>query len=439
MHSLPAQFLHFARKRKISDASFIVGGAVRDLLLGKELKDVDIAVKGDALKIAEEFAAEAGGAFVLLDRDFGIARVVKSGRFLDIAAMRGDSIHSDLAARDLTINAMAIPLEDLPPQPPIGKGGGEGGYSLLNLIDPFNGKEDLRNGIIRMVSEENLVKDPLRIIRVFRFSSTLGFSIEESTLEAAARLKHLLHPVAGERIAEELRHILSVRDSRKAMRAMTEGNILRSLFPGLGGEAPGHALRLYEGTEEILNAPSAYFPEYARAISEYFSTAYKEACLKFSTVFPDPSSAENAVLRLKMSGREAEFIRLMTSNRNRIAGLYAESGELGKQAAIRLLKEFRDDIYPLLVLAIAREHPRDGGIASFCRKLLSFYHEEIKPRMEMPPFVTGDDLISEFRLQPSPLFGKILGGIEDKTLAGELKSREDALGEIRKMLETGQY
>ncbi|HEX8948897.1 MAG TPA: hypothetical protein VF790_08060 [Dissulfurispiraceae bacterium] len=438
MHFLPAHFLRFARKRNISGDSFIVGGAVRDLLLDKGLKDVDIAVKGDALKIAEEFAAEAGGTFVPLDRDFGIARVVKGERSLDIAALRGDSIRSDLADRDLTINAMAIPLEDLPPQPPLGKGG-LGGYSLPNVIDPFNGREALLNGIVRMVSEENLVKDPLRIIRVFRFSATLGFSIEERTRDAAARHKHLLHPVAGERIAEEMRHILSVRDSRKAMRAMAEANILRSLFPGLGGEAPEHALRLYEGTEEILNAPSSFFPEYAWAISEYFSTAYKKACLKLSTIFPDPSSAEDAVLRLKMSGREAELIRLMVSNRNRIAVMYAESGGLEKRAAIYLIKEFRDDVYPLLVLAAAQSHTRGGGIASFCRSLLSFYHEEIKPRMEMPPFVTGDDLISEFRLQPSPLFGKILGGIEDKTLSGELKSREDALGEIRKMLETGQY
>ncbi len=105
-------FIDFAEKQGITGNAFIVGGAVRDILLGKELKDIDIAVKGDAINIAKKFAQEINGSFVLLDKEFGIARIVKNSQFIDISILRGDSIHSDLSERDITINAMAIPLKN---------------------------------------------------------------------------------------------------------------------------------------------------------------------------------------------------------------------------------------------------------------------------------------------------------------------------------------
>ncbi len=128
MHQLLELFKEFCLKKGIADDTYIVGGAVRDMLSGIETKDIDLAVAGDAISISQEFARTSGSSFVLLDSTYGIARVVKDSVFLDISAMRGGSIASDLADRDITINAMALPLREW--------------ESKTHLIDPFGGQEE---------------------------------------------------------------------------------------------------------------------------------------------------------------------------------------------------------------------------------------------------------------------------------------------------------
>src|SRR5271169_1490331 len=187
MHQLLALFKDFALKKGIADDTYIVGGAVRDMLSEIETKDIDLAVAGDALLISKEFAQASGSSFVLLDSTFGIARVVKDSVFLDISAMRGDSITADLAGRDITINAMALPLCEW--------------ESKSHVIDPFGGQEDLNSGIIRMVSERNIISDPLRTLRIYRFSAALHASIENNTRLALKNHNALLKEVAIERIA----------------------------------------------------------------------------------------------------------------------------------------------------------------------------------------------------------------------------------------------
>ncbi len=128
MHPLLKLFNDFARKRGIADDTYIVGGAVRDMLSGIETNDIDLAVAGDALEISKEFAEVSGASYVLLDSEFRIARVVKDSFFLDISAMNGDSITEDLAGRDITINAMAQSLGEWP--------------STVHIIDPFGGLQE---------------------------------------------------------------------------------------------------------------------------------------------------------------------------------------------------------------------------------------------------------------------------------------------------------
>ncbi|MFZ6007893.1 MAG: hypothetical protein ACOYU2_09620, partial [Nitrospirota bacterium] len=394
MHPLLELFIDFAEKEGIATDSFIVGGAVRDILLGKELKDIDIAVKGDAINIAKRFAQEINGSFVLLDKEFGIARIVKNSQFIDISIMRGDSIHSDLSERDITINAMAIPLASFQPS----------AFSLQHLIDPHNGKDNLFNRIIRMVSEENLIKDPLRILRIYRFAAALNFSIEEDTLSAAERLAPLITSVAVERIAEELRHIVRLDDSYETMKALIDNRILANIFP----EVRINSLKLYKTTEEILSNPSDSLQLSAfslRPLIKYFETEYRYICLKLSTLFPNPDSAKQSAIRLKMSRKEVEFIHEMALKRAKILDSYKEmQGMADETKIIGLLKEFRDDVYPLIILAIAQE----PSIIAFCKEVVSFYDNVFKPRAALLPIITGDDLMREFNIKPSPAFKEIL-------------------------------
>lgn len=466
MRSLLEIFRDFAAGENIADTAFIVGGAVRDLILGKELKDIDIALKGDAPGIARRFAQAVGGSFVLLDSAFGIARVVVGDQFLDISRLRGDAIEEDLAARDITINAMAIPLNKRQTSSVKRQASKDTNSNSLDarrftldasrsledaqritldaprsLIDPFNGREDLFSGVIRMVSEKNLVDDPLRLLRVFRFAGALGFSIGAATRDAVARHARLIQSAAAERISDELRHILTLDRSSRVITDMSASGLLQEIFPEVRMDLWEHTLPLYERAEGILADTTAYFPMYADSIARYFHATYRKAGLKLSTLFPGPDEAKNAALRLKMSAREVEFIFLSASGGRQVLDMHEQGAHPDAKSLIPLFKRLQDDIYPCIILAIARagSHPGELGMLSFGRAILSFYHEEIRPRMEMPPLITGDDLIGEFRLQPSPLFKSILDEIEDKTLAGELLSREDALRTVREMLETGRY
>ena len=429
-------FIDFAEKQGITGNAFIVGGAVRDILLGKELKDIDIAVTGDAINIAKKFAQEINGSFVLLDKEFGIAHIVKNSQFIDISILRGDSIHSDLSERDITINAMAIPLKNSDKLQVTGDKLKDKNsllatrYSLLNIIDPYNGFYDLTHKIITMVSEENLIKDPLRILRVYRFAASLNFSIEEDTLSAAERLAPLITSVAVERIAEELRYIVRLDDSYKTMKAMMDNRILAYIFP----EIRINSLRLYKNTEEILSTPSDNLQLSAFSLQpliKYFETDYRKICLKLSTLFPDPDSAKQSAIRLKMSSKEVEFIHEMVLNRAKILDSYKKmQGMADETEIIGLLKEFRDDIYPLIILATAQ----GPSIAAFCKEIISLYDNVFKPRAALLPIITGDDLIREFNIKPSPLFKKMLDNIEDMVLEGKITSKEEALKIANKML-----
>ncbi|HLE01878.1 MAG TPA: hypothetical protein VI877_00120, partial [Dehalococcoidia bacterium] len=121
---------------------YLVGGYVRDLILGRETRDIDIAVEGSALEVARRAAAALGGSFVPLDQERGIARVVGEGFSLDFASLKGE-ISRDLGGRDFTINAMAITLDG-------------------QVVDPFGGREDLEARLIRALGEQAFEEDPVR-------------------------------------------------------------------------------------------------------------------------------------------------------------------------------------------------------------------------------------------------------------------------------------
>jgi len=428
-------FTDFAGKKGIDDSAYIVGGAVRDVLLDNDLKDIDIAVKGDAVSIAREFASQTGSSFVLMDKDFGIARVVNGDEYLDICAMRGETIYTDLAERDITINAMAIPLKK--------------SYELgvmshelkreqsEKLIDPYSGRDDLRNKIIRMVSEKNLIDDPLRLLRVYRFAATLGFSIESITLDSVKRLAPMINTAAAERTAEELRHILRLDNSFKTIEVMADDGILYHILPGLKESNQEEILLLYKETERVLNNFSQFFQASAfnlKPFEEYFGPDYRSICLKLSVIFRDTETAGEAAAKLKMSIKETEFLCKMVLNRPRLLKLHEESrGIPNTIATIGLLKIFQADIYPLVILTIAQtlsgqpSTASSAAVISFCRDLVTYYHNQFLPRLRLLPLITGDDLINEFRLKPSPIFGKILSQIDDMILEGVIDSREEAL------------
>ena len=177
----------------LTDRAWLVGGAVRDELLGLRSTDFDLAVDGDAKGLARALGRATGASSFALSEAFGAWRVSAADRSwqVDMTPLTGPSLQADLANRDLTVNAVARPVA-----------GGE-------LIDPFGGAEDLRAGRLAMVSPGAFAADPLRVMRLARIAVELDFDIDAGTLAAAEAAAPGLAGVAGERIYAELRQIIA--------------------------------------------------------------------------------------------------------------------------------------------------------------------------------------------------------------------------------------
>ena len=435
MPTLLDNFLEYATARGISDTSYIVGGTVRDFVLNKEIRDLDIAVMGDAVSLAHEFADSVGASFVLLDKTFGIARVVSAGMYLDICKMRGDSICDDLGDRDLTINAMAMPLSAFIP---LNTDAG-GHIPKKAIIDPFNGLDDIENGVIRMISRENLASDPLRLLRVYRFASTLGFSLEEATKAAVHSMHDLIVSSAPERISEELRQILRSFNSAATLKDMQSSGLLLAILPELADNSQETWRDIwfaYEYAEHMLAHLSDSFPGSSGPVAAYFEMPHRSGCIKLSLLLKDPGLAEQAACRLRLSGKETAFIRLLFDCReNRSLLDHTE-----KSGVISLLRQVGDDIYSALILMLAlKKAGEQSGMPNLpaAIDIIKLYHKEYLPRKSRLPLISGHDLIQKFSLSPSPFLGQILSDIELLALEGILTSREEALRAAGDMIKDG--
>ena len=213
-----SQLVEALRPREV----FLVGGAVRDLILGRAIKDFDFLFDGSAtllLSLQSHLQEVMGATVIVLDSEFGILRVCRRGEEdLDLAACQGDTVLQDLARRDITFNAMAIDSQG-------------------RLLDPFDGCRDLDNGLVRLTSPRVLKDDPLRVLRCLRLAAELHFGIERSTREQMGLHVRLLEQVAGERIWEELQRFFRHADF-SLMEMAREVRLFSTLFDSPEEEFP---------------------------------------------------------------------------------------------------------------------------------------------------------------------------------------------------------
>lgn len=190
-------------------SAYIVGGYIRDLLRGKESLDIDIVTGSDIKKLAATIAKRLNGTIVNFKKA-GMIRVVSRGISLDFSEIK-DSIHNDLSKRDFTINAIAWSPSE-------------------GIIDPFKGIDDIKRGIIRAISVENLKDDPLRLLRAYRFVAEEGYRIDPKTRGMIKRLKKTISITADERITSELFKILISPYYMKALKEVFEDGLLRQII-----------------------------------------------------------------------------------------------------------------------------------------------------------------------------------------------------------------
>lgn len=451
-------------------AAHFVGGCVRDLLLGRPLHDLDVVVAGDAVNLARAVARSFRAAFVLLDEENGVARVMLrgteagAGLTLDFARMRGGDLQTDLALRDLAINALAIPpadfaaaLEDEPRQPAV--------------IDPWGGLEDLRAGRLRAVGDRAFQDDPLRTLRVVRLAAELGFSIEEKTADLVRSAGGLLCSVSWERIRDELVRLLACPHAAPYLPLLGELELWACVFPEWGDALAEPGLeQLWErvcclewmagvlrgAAEERVGrlwqpaALSAYphlhfdLPHQGR-LRRYLAERLSGerpllVLLKLITLLyaardggrRQAERAARAARRLRLSGREALAVE-------RAVAWLIETPALGEltsaQGVYRLYRDRRRIATGALLLWLAdflaatgnevdpRTWERQVQDVRWIWNLRNERPEVIDP----PRLIDGHELMQALSLNPGPRVGELLERVREAQAAGEVRTREEAL------------
>jgi tRNA nucleotidyltransferase (CCA-adding enzyme) len=386
---------------------YVVGGAVRDGLIGRvraEL-DLDLVISTGAVEVARRLAATYHAGFVLLDADRQIARVVFAGMTVDIAQQDGDSIITDLARRDFTLNAIAYDLQ-------AGK-----------IIDPLHGQQDLHHLTIRMVRKSNLIDDPLRLLRAYRQASQLNFTIEADTRQTMRELAPLLTEVAAERVLMELRYLLATPNSSQWLVAIIEDHLLAGWLKIPVAQDFNYQLTHFDRSIELI---SQHYPaldlELDRSVRAPIGMSRKSIGKLITILSPDLNLAKDQMLRLTLSAAE---IQVVTNAITYLPALLAAEMSLAKQYF--WFKAVGNDFSLLVGLAMA------GGVELL--KLGGLIDRYLDPSDQVAhptPLVSGHELMQALQISPSPLIGKLLTEVQLARIRGEIVNADEAIQFARK-------
>ena len=461
--------------------SYLVGGFVRDTLLGRDTYDIDIALDADALAIAPGVAAALGGKAIPLDEENGVVRVVlpETKWQVDFTTLQG-SIEKDLARRDFTIDAMARELDKSLTTV----------FDTANLIDPFHGRDDLQRGIIRAVSDTVFEADAIRLLRAVRIAAELGFSIDSYTETLIRRHHKLIAEVPGERVREELLRLLTMAGAGQRLAFLDELGLLTALIPELsparGVEQPRmhvwdvfeHSIQtiaaieflLREGTWEYAGEEVLAMVPWSIKLCRHFDQAIshgstRRSLLKLAALLhdiakprtkatedngrtrflghPQQGATDAAAIleRLRFSNREIQLVELLVKHHMRPTQMSHE-GAPTRRAIYRYFRDTGEAGIDLLFLALAdhlaargpsldrrqwTEHTRITG------EVLNKHLEE--ESLSRPPrLIDGHDVMSAFGLGPGPKIGELLEALREVQAAGEVTDKQEALQYVTRLL-----
>jgi putative nucleotidyltransferase with HDIG domain len=448
----------------ITSPAWLVGGALRDRLLGRSTSDYDVVVRDDVGAVARELARRVAGHPFELSEDFGAWRVVDRRRnwSVDLLPLGGESIEADLARRDLTVNALARALPD------------------GQLIDPFGGLRDLREARLRMVTADAFASDPLRSLRLVRLACELNFSPEAETADRAAAAARGLAGVAPERVFSELRRIVASDSAPEGLRWMDRLGLTSVVLPEVSAlhgveQSAYHHLDVYEhtlavvaATRELESEPDRFLGPEAEAVNAFLSARLateltRWQALRLGALLHDIAKPETrrvtAEGRVTFIGHDALgsqlarsiLTRLRAGERltNHVAGLTRHHLRLGflvhetplsRRALYRYLRGSSPAQVDVTVLSVAdRLATRGAGSEAAIDAHLELARRVLGDALAWardPPRVPirGDQLAVALGLTPGPELGRLLAELEEASYAGEVASPEDAVAHARRLL-----
>lgn len=382
---------------------FLVGGVVRDLLLGRASLDMDLAVEGNAIKLARRLARQVGGR-VIAHPAFGTAKLTQGQWSLDLATARSETysrpgalptvqpgnMEADLARRDFTVNAMAL---DLKPD------------SYGKLLDPHCGRQDLELGLIRVLHERSFTEDATRIFRAIRYEQRLGFRIELATEAWLRRDLAMLNTVSGDRIRHELELILREAQPERMLLRAGELGVLAVLHPAL--KADGWLAARFEEARHI-----ALLPEEANILY---------LCLLFYHLTPE--EARQTIDWLNFPRSVGRTVTGCLELRERLPGLA------------------QPDIRPSDIYGLLHKYPAEAIQANALAQGTGLVRTRLRLYLDKLRYVKtsldGSDL-QKLGVAPGPRLGRLLAALHKARLDSEVATREDEIALMRSWLQGGR-
>jgi tRNA nucleotidyltransferase (CCA-adding enzyme) len=356
---------------RLPAGTVLVGGAVRDGLLNRlpEHPDLDMVVPADALVQVRKLSQEFGGACVALDRDRDIARLVLGRWTIDLARQEGNNLTADLLRRDYRINAIALTLTTEP-----------------KLLDPSGGIADLCARRITAVNEQNLLDDPLRLLRALRLAAELSMTIDEATVEMLARHRHHLPKVAPERIQAEVLKLVKAHRADQAIRLL---HSLQLLAPWSSDQP-----------QRTINA---------EALTE------KEQQLALPLVRLTQLFSDQGVIDLRFSRKQIQ--RCLRLRKWWMRDQQQSADTLNENERLKLHQELKEDL-PAFTLTLPMERQNEW---------LSRWRNQEDNLFHPSSPLDGRTLQAELGIPPGPRLGELLDHLCLERAFGRILSQEEAI------------
>ena len=452
-----------ARLGEFADAQgislYVVGGYVRDLLLGLPAKkELDFAVLGDAVDFAEKLAEHLRVRKPVIFARFGTAMIPYRGRRLDFVSAREEtyrphsrkptvvpaSLEADLARRDFTVNAMAVSLNR---------------ERFGELVDLFEGRRDLKAKILRTPQEpeRTFSEDPLRILRAIRFAAQLEFSIELATRQALEQMVERLSIISRERITEELLKLLAARKPSIGLRLMYLTGVMDTVLPeisrlaGVEQIGPHHHKDVFEHTLLVVDKVAEFSDDPALRLAALLHDVAKPRTKRFAS---DTGwtfhGHEDIGARMTTSiGRRMRLSEETTAKLGKMVALHMRPINLTREEVTdsgvrRLIVDAGDDLTDLLTLCraditSAKPNKVKRYLAQF--DALRERIDEVITKDNLRAFqspVRGEEIMAECNIPPGPIVGKIKKALEEAILDGRVPNEHDAVFELLRQIKS-QY
>jgi poly(A) polymerase len=413
---------------------YLVGGTIRDIMMGNEPQDFDFSVSGSGIEFARSVSRKMRGALVVLDEEEDEARVVRDDVVYDFIGLDAGGVVADLQRRDFTVNAMAVNLQT-----------GE-------FLDPYDGKKDVKRGIIRPTTAQSLIDDPLRILRGFRFALELDFNLHKDFTKLAKNIS--LADTAAERIGYEIVRIASAPHSFPIILKINQLGLLKQLFPEAvklieDFDLWDHSLGTYGAVERLIER--GFFRDLEPEYSQYFARPNRVALCKLAGLFHDVAKPDTFLIkqgevhfyghdtmgakmvekighrRLRFSKHDTEILKKLVKEHMRLH-LLATNPDLTDRAIRRFFRHLEEDWFGAMMIAWADGYATGGKTRhlekAFIRMIELYRADNAKPKVER--LVNGHDLI-DLGMTPGPLFKIILQELLDLQLEGKVTGKDDAL------------